>query len=311
MTTWKFAPVAPVHPAMELAQILVQLWRRRLAVAAVAVFAAFVALALAYHISVFPPGLAHRSVTNGSAETHILVDSPRSSVADLNRSFDPLVARAQVFSELMTTAPVVDRIAKIAGVPASAITATSDNSTLNVPTSQVEPTANVRSNAITNEGLRYRITFRAEPEQPTVTVFGQAPTAAGAIKIANAAAKGAAQWVKETQDRQLVPDSRRTQLTQLGAATGGTVNSGASRIVAALAFVAILGIGSLLILLVGNTLPAVRRANAQPSAVEALPTVAERRANGNGNGNGRAAKGTGAKAAHANRPKTRAGRRAS
>jgi hypothetical protein len=294
---------------MELAQILVQLWRRRVAVAAVAVLAAFVALALAYRISVFPPGLTHRSISNGTAETHILVDSPRSSVADLNRSFDPLVARAQVFSELMTTAPVVDRIAKIAGVPASAITATSDNSTLNVPTSEVEPTANVRSNAITDEGLRYRITFRAEPEQPTVTIFGQAPTAAGAIKIANAAAKGAAEWVKETQDRQLVPDSRRTQLTQLGAATGGTVNTGASRIVAALAFVAILGVGSLLILLVGNTLPAVRRANAQPSAIEAVPTVSERRANGNGSG--RAAKGTGAKAAHANRPKTRAGRRAS
>ncbi len=298
---------------MELAQILVQLWRRRVAVAAVAILAAFVALALAYRISVFPPGLAHRSISNGTAETHILVDSPRSSVADLNRSFDPLVARAQVFSELMTTAPVVDRIAKIAGVPASAITATSDNSTLNVPTSEVEPTANVRSNAITDEGLRYRITFRAEPEQPTVTIFGQAPTAAGAMKIANAAAKGAAEWVKETQDRQLVPDSRRTQLTQLGAATGGTVNSGASRIVAALAFVAILGVGSLLVLLVGNTLPAVRRANAQPSAIEAVPTVSERRANGNGNGtgSGRAAKGTGAKAAHANRPKTRAGRRAS
>jgi len=294
---------------MELAQILVQLWRRRVAVAAVAILAAFVALALAYRISVFPPGLTHRSSSNGTAETHILVDSPRSSVADLNRSFDPLVARAQVFSELMTTAPVVDRIAKIAGVPASAITATSDNSTLNVPTSEVEPTANVRSNAITDEGLRYRITFRAEPEQPTVTIFGQAPTAAGAMKIANAAAKGAAEWVKETQDRQLVPDSRRTQLTQLGAATGGTVNSGASRIVAALAFVAILGVGSLLVLLVGSTLPAVRRANAQPSVIEAVPTVSERRANGNGNGSGRAAKGTGAKAAHANRPKTRAGRR--
>jgi hypothetical protein len=296
---------------MELAQILVQLWRRRVAVAAVAILAAFVALALAYRISVLPPGLAHRSISNGTAATHILVDSPRSSVADLNRSFDPLVARAQVFSELMTTAPVVDRIAKIAGVPASAITATSDHSTLNVPTSEVEPTANVRSNAITDEGLRYRITFRAEPEQPTVTIFGQAPTAAGAMKIADAAAKGAAEWVKETQDRQLVPDSRRTQLTQLGAATGGTVNSGASRIVAALAFVAILGVGSLLVLLVGNTLPAVRRANAHPSAIEAVPTVSERRANGNGNGSGRAAKGTGAKAAHANRPKTRAGRRAS
>ena len=302
---------------MELAQILVQLWRRRIAVVAVVAIAFVVSLALAYKVSVLPPGLSHRSISNGSAETHILVDSPRSSVADLNRSFDPLVARAQVFAELMATAPVIDRIAKIAGVPASAITASDDNSTLNVPTSEIEPTASVRANQITGEGLHYRLTFRAEPEQPTVTVFGQAPSAEQAIKITNAAAKGAAAWVRDTQDRQLVPDSRRTQLTQLGAATGGTVNSGASRIVSALAFVAIIGVGCLLILLVGNTIPAVRRANRQPHLVEPLPVAAGTRANGNGNGNGtgagaaRPAKGTGAKAAQAQRAKTRAGRRAS
>jgi hypothetical protein len=297
---------------MELAQILVQLWRRRIAVAAVVAFAALVALALAYSISVFPPGLSHKSTSNGTAETHVLVDSPRSSVADLNKSFDPLTARAQVLAQLMTTAPVIDRIAKIAGVPAGAITATDDNSTLNVPTSEVEPTASVRSNDITREKLHYRITFRAEPEQPTITVFGQAPNAAEAIKITNAAAKGAAEWVRATQDSQLVPDSRRTQLTQLGAATGGTVNTGASRILSALAFVAIIGVGCLLILLVGNTIPAVRRANSHPRVVEALPgAAAGARGNGDGSGNGRAAKGTGAKAAQAQRPKTRAGRRAS
>ena len=289
---------------MELAQILVSLWRRRIAVAAVVVLAALVALAMAYRISVFPPKLSHRSVASGTAEAHILVDSPRSSVADLNRSFDPLVARAQVLSELLTTAPVVDRIAQQMHVPPSAITAVDDNSTLNVPTSQVEPTASVRSNAITQEGLQYRLTFRAEPEQPTVTIFASAPNAADAIRLADVAAKASADWVKATQDQQVVPDSRRTQLTQLGAATGGTVNSGASRILAALAFVAIVGIGSLLVLLVGNTLPAVRKAaSAKPAAVETLPTVAARRP----------AKGTGAKAAQAQarRPKARAGRQAS
>ena len=47
------------------------------------------------------------------------------------------------------------------------------------------------------------------------------------------------------------------------------MNTGASRIVSALAFVAIIGVGCLLILLVGNTIPAVRRANRQPHLVEA------------------------------------------
>jgi hypothetical protein len=296
---------------MELAQILVQLWRRRIAVAAVLCVAALVALAMTYRISVFPPGLSHKSVQQGAAEAHVLVDAPRSGVADLNRDFGPLTARAQVMSSLMTTGPVIDRIARIAGVPASAITATSDNSTLNVPQSEVEPTADRRANDITREGLSYRLTFRAEPEQPTVTIFATAPTADAAVKVANAAAKGAAEWIQDTQNRQLVPDSRRTQLTQLGGATGGVVNSGASRVLAALVFVAIAGFGSLLVLLLGNTIPAVRRANATAG------TAVVGAVNGNGhrvNGNAPAVphstkKGAGARASQG--PKTRAGRRAS
>jgi hypothetical protein len=296
---------------MDLAQILVSLWRRRIAVAAVIAVAALVALAMTYHISLFPPGLSQRTIQNGTAETRVLVDAPRSGVADLNRDFGPLTARAQVLSSLMTTAPVVDRVARIAGVPASSITASSDNSTLNVPQAEIEPTADIRANDITQEGLRYRLTFRAEPEQPTVTIFAQAPTAAAAVKIADAAAKGGAEWIQETQNRQLVPDSRRTQLTQLGSATGGVVNSGASRILAALVFVAILGFGSLLVLLVGNTIPAVRRATAtapRSRFVEAVPAVGGANGNANGASRPRSTKGTGAKASQ--RPKTRAGRRA-
>jgi hypothetical protein len=297
---------------MDLAQILVSLWRRRIAVAAVIAVAALVALAMTYHISLFPPGLSQRTIQNGTAETRVLVDAPRSGVADLNRDFGPLTARAQVLSSLMTTAPVVDRVARIAGVPASSITASSDNSTLNVPQAEIEPTADIRANDITQEGLRYRLTFRAEPEQPTVTIFAQAPTAAAAVKIADAAAKGGAEWIQETQNRQLVPDSRRTQLTQLGSATGGVVNSGASRILAALVFVAILGFGSLLVLLVGNTIPAVRRATAtapRSRFVEAVPAVGGANGNANGASRPRSTKGTGAKASQ--RPKTRAGRPAS
>jgi len=275
---------------VDLADILLQLWRRRLAVGAVIAIAAIVALATAYRISVLPPSLSHRSVESGTAQTQILVDYPHSGVADLNRDFAPLQARAQVLSQLMTTAPVIDRIAKIAKVPVSSIVAQTDTSTLNVPSAEVEPSAARRQQDLAGENKVYRLTFRAEPDQPTITVFGSGPTAADAMKISNAAAQGAAAWVRDTQLRQLVPDSRRTQLTQLGAATGGTVNTGASRILAVLVFVAILAIGSMLVLLVGNTLPAVRerRRAAAQEGVAALPTTAAatpgRAANGNGNG---------------------------
>jgi hypothetical protein len=177
----------------------------------------------------------------------------------------------------MTTSPVVSRIEQIAGLPRGTVTAGSE-STLNLPTSETEPTAERRANDITREGQVYRVTFRAEPEQPTITIFTQAPDADSARKLANAAAQGGAAWVRDTQQRQLVPDSRRTQLTQLGEATAGVVNSGASRIIAALVFIAIVGVGCLLILLVGRTIPAVRAASgAKAAQVDQLRTV---RANG-------------------------------
>ncbi len=273
---------------MDLAEILVQLWRRRRAVVAVIVFAAFVAMAMTYRFSVSPVGLHHRSVQSGTAETKILVDFPRSSVADLNREFDPLTARAQVLSQLMTTSPVVSRIEQIAGLPRGTVTAGSE-STLNLPTSETEPTAERRANDITREGQVYRLTFRAEPEQPTITIFAQAPDADSARKLANAAAQGGAAWVRDTQQRQLVPDSRRTQLTQLGEATAGVVNSGASRIIAALVFIAIVGVGCLLILLVGRTIPAVRAASDSKAAqVDQLRTVRANGARANAGGSGSA-----------------------
>jgi len=283
---------------VDLADILLQLWRRRVAVAAVIALAALIAIATAYRISVLPPSVSHRSVESGTAQTQILVDYPRSSVADLNRDFAPLQARAQVLSQLMTTAPVIDRIAKIAKVPVASIQATTDTSTLNVPSAEVEPSAVTRANDINGENRVYRLTFRAEPDQPTITVSGQGPTAADAMRISNAAAQGAAAWVRDTQLRQLVPDGRRTQLTQLGAATGGTVNSGASRILAVLVFVVILAIGCLLVLLIGNTIPAVReRQRPAEKGVAALPTngragaaAAGRNGNGNGTGKRRAAR---------------------
>ncbi len=272
---------------MDLAEILVQLWRRRRAVVAVIVFAAFVALAMTYRFSVSPLGLNHRSVESGTAETQILVDFPRSSVADLNRDFGPLTARAQVLSQLMTTSPVVSRIEKIAGLPRGTVQAGSE-STLNVPTSETEPTAERRASDITREGRVYRLTFRAEPEQPTITIFAQAPDADAARKLANAAAQGGAAWVRDTQQRQFVPDSRRTQLTQLGAASSGIVNSGASRIIAALVFIAIVGVGCLLILLIGRTIPAVRAASGSTTQVDQLRTVRANGARANANGSGAA-----------------------
>ena len=48
-------------------------------------------------------------------------------------------------------------------------------------------------------------------------------------------------------------------------------------------FIAIIGVGCLLILLIGNTIPAVRAATRSPTQVDPLPVAGQRRArNANG-----------------------------
>ena len=167
------------------------------------------------------------------------------------------------------------------GVPASAITASDDNSTLNVPTpraSRRRASARTRSRA---RGCATGSRFRAEPEQPTVTVFGQAPTAEQAIKITNAAAKGAAEWVREPGPpaRPGQPphaaDPARRGTGGTGTAARAAASSRRSRSSRSSAS-AVSGWW--------REHRGVRRANRQPHLVKPLPGNTGARANGNGNG---------------------------
>jgi hypothetical protein len=251
---------------VDFAEIVNQLWRRRTWVLAVLAVSAVVAVVTVYKVSLSPPGLHTKTIERGAAETQLLVDAPRSGIGDLTRDLDPLSARALVLSQLMHSDPVVSRIAKIMGVPRGAIEAQTDNSALNVPQSQLEPGQGKRANQIAGETRLLRLTFQGVPDQPTVNVFAQSDTAAEAEKLANAAVTATRQWIADTENQQLVPDQRRTVITQLGSADSGTVNQGASRMFAALLFLAVLIAGCVVVLLVNRLLSA--RGAAQSDAVE-------------------------------------------
>jgi len=255
--------------AVDFAELLTQLWRRRLWMLAVLAFAFVISLVTVYHVSLAPPGLKTKSIELGAAETQLIVDAPRSGIGDLTRDLDPLNARAQVLSQLMRSDPVVREIAKIMNVPPSVIEAQTDNSALNIPQNQLEPGQAKRANQIASEGRVYRLTFQAVPDQPTVSVFSQADTPAIATKLANAAVVATREWITSVQGRQLVPEGRRTVVTQLGSADSGFVNKGASRMFAVLIFIAIFAFGCVAILLVNRLLlMAAARRTAGPPAVE-------------------------------------------
>lgn len=230
---------------MELAQILRILWAHKVWLAVVFVVACLAALSTGYQIG--PGTFKARSHSYGAAEAQFLVDSPRSSLADLSQDTESLASRAQLYTQYMRSNDVKLEIAKEAGVDPDQIVTegpyTTAGGTQNIPRPPV-----VRSNEVLGEPQIYRLVFDAQLGLPIVSIYAQAPTAAEAITLADASVTGIQRAVSKLEAGEFIPSSDRTEIRELGPAVGGTVNPGVDPIIAGLAFIAtfILGCGVIL-----------------------------------------------------------------
>jgi hypothetical protein len=188
--------------------------------------------------------LSSNSVPTGAATVQIVIDSPQSALADLKQDPAPLVIRAPVFAQLMTSNEVLRDIARAAGVRPQTLTAEGPYSgggePLNVPTpSEARSAQLLASNAL------YHFTFVADATIPMVTASVEGPNPAAAGKIANAVAPGVRTWLASLQSS--VPLTHRVTIRELGDAQAGVVNAGSVSVFAGLAAVAVLIVGLLLI----------------------------------------------------------------
>jgi capsular polysaccharide biosynthesis protein len=215
--------------------------------------------------------LSSHSVPTGAATVQIMVDSPQSALADLKQDPLPLVSRATVFSQLMTSGVVLNDIAQTAGVPSSAVTAEGPYSgagqALNVPTP-----SEARGAQIVATNAPYHLTFVPDANIPLVTVSVEGPSPAAAGKLANAVAPGVGSWLNGLQ--RAIPAYHRVTIRQLGDAQAGVVNSSSSTTLAAVTGAAVLLIGLLLIIIVEGS-RARRRASGTAEISSAdLTTIA-------------------------------------
>lgn len=278
---------------MDLATAIRELWHLRLWVVLVALLAVLAAVATAYKVQPFPPSLEKKSLEFGAAQAQILIDSPRTTLADLNREFTPLAERAQVFSQFMASPPVKDEIARVVGVPPGALTAEASVASQNLPSSATEPGGGERANQLVAEGIGYKLSFEAQESLPIVAVYAQAPKAEQAIELADGASVGLRRYLTKVEAAQEIPDRRRVRVIALGAAKGGIVNSGANKMVAAIAFLGVLTFGCVLLLVLANVIRGLRAApraavpsfdiSSQPGALD-IPRLDGRRQPRNGNG---------------------------
>jgi hypothetical protein len=207
---------------MELVSALRVLWRHRLLVALAAILGIGVALLMTHRVS-FPPKLASRDYTVGIGSATALVDTPSSQVVDLGGKdstgdIATLSARAALLSSLLTSSPLKDEIAVRAGVSPDLLTAVQPVTGGPGGSGGGTTTPVIIGKDADAHILKASVPNLESGEIPIVAVSTQAPTAAAAAKLANAAIQILQEHLASVASTDNVPEVRRVVVRQLGSA---------------------------------------------------------------------------------------------
>ena len=219
---------------MDFAQALHELSRRKGLVALGIVLAVVVALSTAYNFNGVPPKPQKKTLALGTGSASLLVDTPDSSVTNLNADLQPLAARAVILSRLATSEKVREAIARNAGLRPSQLNIEAPIDGAVRPQSQRE----TRVASILGEDASFKVNFIAQQGLPTIAVNTQAPRVADARRLADISAGTFRRYISAVQTRQGRSQTNRVVLRQLGPAEGGTVAKQINKQLALLAFIA-------------------------------------------------------------------------
>ncbi len=215
------------------------LWRRWPWVAASLVLALVMGVWSVVQISVIPPRLTSRSLQMATATTHVVVDTPRSSILDLRQDtyvLEALRQRAIVLGNVPAQGAVLDAIAQRAHVPVDSLQVTP-------PLTPTEPRvvegspSQKHATDIFESTDQHRISIQTNPTVPMMDIYSQAPTAQEAETLANAVVDELRAYLADEAVAQRTPEADQIRLVQLGRANGEVINDGIEWQVGLLAFV--------------------------------------------------------------------------
>ena len=247
---------------MESIVILRELWRLRLLVILAALLAIFSAVLVSYRVSLPSLKLESRQYHVGIASARTLIDTPASQVVDLNpKGADTLNARASLLANLMVSTPVKSIIARDAGVPPDrlvAIAPTAPGS--GGPT--VPTTLSQKAAEASKTPGAYLLTLQSDETLPIISVDAQAPTAAAAARLANAATTGLRDYLRSVAGAQNLPAGRQIVVSGLGGAQAADQVRGPRKLFAIAAFVFVFGFACFAIIMISGIARGWRRAAA-------------------------------------------------
>ncbi|MEA2138091.1 MAG: hypothetical protein QOG56_1241 [Solirubrobacteraceae bacterium] len=208
--------------------------RRVAALAACVVAGVAAAVASVSSISLVPPAIEPLALEIAGATSTVVVDRPRPLVADrlaTDGDYQTLQKRAVLLANLVTSAPVLERIGRRAGVDPDEIAA-STRVTANVQSVLTDPNSEKRASDIRDARRRYRIEVQPDPTLPSFTVFARAPTIAAAEALANSAVAGLHDYRVALARREHADPAKAVRLEQVGTARGAIINGGAKVVIA-------------------------------------------------------------------------------
>jgi hypothetical protein len=275
---------------MDLLGLISAIFRRRLLAALMVAVAVLAAVASAYKL----PSLEQRSIAVGAATSQILVDSnPSTLVAGAGTdTIAALGSRARVYAQYLSSRDAIAKISSDTGISRYLITARGPFSQGTGIKNYEQQPAESRAKDLVDEGKQYRLVFEAQEEVPIITVYATGPSAAAALKLAEASFATLKGYVADLQRQGILAKAQEASsepetakeddssapaddpdttivVRQLGEPEGGMVGGQADKAMMLLAFLGAFGIQAFFVGLAIS----VREQRRTPPQVEDLPAA--------------------------------------
>jgi hypothetical protein len=235
---------------MDMIPALHLLWRRRRLVVLALLISAAVGLVVM---------ASSRTSTVGLASADVLVDTPTSSIADLNPAgADVISARATLLANVMATDGLQATIARQAGISPEKLVIVPPASAAPSPTTLALGAQKAAAGTVP-----YALTLSNDPTLPIISILAQAPNARAAASLAQSASTALRQYLASIAARQNIPAAKRPVLSLLGAPKAGAELRGGRKIYGLVAGLGLFLLFVLLIVAGPRVVRAWRRAGRQ------------------------------------------------
>jgi hypothetical protein len=233
---------------MDTVTILRRLWRLRLLVGIVALFALLVGVWVSYKL----PSFESRKYEVGVATARILVDTPASQVVDVApKGSDSLGVRATLLSNLMVDGVVKSVIAKRAGIPEAKLSGIADSAD--------GPSAGAAKPDPRGYSLSTTVLVTTKGDSlPIIEITAQGPDAKAAQKLATASIEGLREYLDSKAVDEQVPDGQRLRVSGLGLPQAQQQVRGPRMIFSVVAVIFVFGFGCAAILMFVGLFDALR-----------------------------------------------------